>query len=52
LLPYTGEVCLTKVAGNHGADAFLPELDGFDLLEQEAGEDCLFEHYVRENCYR
>ena len=52
LLPYTGEVCLTKVAGTHGADAFLPELDGFVLLEQEAGEDCLFEHYVRENCYR
>ena len=22
------------------------------LLEQEAGGDCLFEHYVRENCYR
>ncbi|MBO6290880.1 MAG: 2-amino-4-hydroxy-6-hydroxymethyldihydropteridine diphosphokinase, partial [Selenomonas sp.] len=52
LLPYTGEVCLTKVAGTHGADAFLPELDGFVLLEQEAGGDCLFEHYVRENCYR
>lgn len=50
LLPYTGEAYLTRIAGTHGADVFLPELEGFVLNGQEAGENCLFEHYIRQGC--
>ena len=48
LLPYVREACLTRVPGKHGADAFLPELAGFGLLESQPGNGCLFEHYRRE----
>ena len=48
LLPYVGEAYLTRVPGTYGADAFLPELTGFELLEFQPGAGCLFEHYRRE----
>jgi len=48
LLPYVGEAYLTRVPGTYGADAFLPELTGFELLESQPGAGCLFEHYRRE----
>ena len=48
LLPYVGEAYLTRVPGTYGADAFLPELTGFELLESQPGTYCLFEHYRRE----
>ena len=48
LLPYVGEAYLTRVPGTYGADAFLPELAGFGLLESQPGSGCLFEHYRRE----
>ena len=48
LLPYVGEAYLTRVPGTYGADAFLPELAGFGLLESQPGNGCLFEHYRRE----
>ena len=48
LLPYVGEAYLTRVPGTYGADAFLPELAGFELLEYQPGTGCLFEQYRRE----
>jgi 2-amino-4-hydroxy-6-hydroxymethyldihydropteridine diphosphokinase len=48
LLPYVGEAYLTRVPGTYGADAFLPELAGFELLESQSGTGCLFEQYRRE----
>lgn len=47
LLAYTGEAYLTKVSGLHGADVFLLELDGFELVGEEAGTDCSFARYAR-----
>ena len=49
LLPYVGEAYLTRVPGTYGADAFLPELAGFERLESQPGAGCLFEHYRREH---
>ena len=48
LLPYVGEAYLTRVPGTYGADAFLPELTGLELLGSQPGVGCLFEHYRRE----
>ena len=47
LLPYTGEAWLTEVPGQHPADVFLPELQGFVLEEKKTGADCCFCRYKR-----
>lgn len=43
------EVYLTRVAGHHDGDTFMPEFESqFELLEREDGPACVFERYRRQ----
>ena len=47
--PYWDEVWLTLVKGQHSGDVYFPAFeDQYRLIEERAGERCLFKHYQRE----
>lgn len=48
LLPFTHRAVLTRVPGTHGADVFLPTLDGFRLTSTTDGQACQFCTYDRQ----
>lgn len=47
LWPYIGEIRLTCLPGVHGADCFLPDLQGFRLQQEEKGRVCTFQCWRR-----
>ncbi len=48
LLPYTGEVYLTRLPEHYKADVFFPPIEGFSLVSSRRGKDCTYEYLSRE----